>query len=39
VVVAVLAALASQGLVDHRIIADAIAEYGIDPDGVDPYLV
>jgi pyruvate dehydrogenase E1 component len=39
VVVAVLAALASQGLVDHRIIADAIAEYGIDPDGINPYLV
>jgi pyruvate dehydrogenase E1 component len=39
VVVAVLSALAEQGRVDRRVVAEAIAEYGIDPDGVDPYLV
>jgi pyruvate dehydrogenase E1 component len=39
VVVATLAALASQGDVKPELVADAIARYGIDPEAVDPYLV
>jgi pyruvate dehydrogenase E1 component len=39
VVVATLAALASQGDVKPELVADAIARYEIDPDAVDPYLV
>jgi pyruvate dehydrogenase E1 component len=37
VVVAVLQALAGHGLVDTDLVAKAIADYGIDPDGMDPY--
>lgn len=39
VVVAVLYALAGHGLVDHDLVAKAIADYDIDPDAIDPYLV
>jgi pyruvate dehydrogenase E1 component len=39
VVVAVLSALAAQGQVEPDLVAKAIDEYGIDPDGVDPYHV
>jgi pyruvate dehydrogenase E1 component len=39
VVVATLAALASQGDVKPELVADAIARYDIDADAVDPYLV
>ncbi len=37
VVVAVLQALAGQGQVDADLVAKAIADYGIDPEGMDPY--
>ena len=36
-VVAVLQALAGQGQVDADLVAKAIADYGIDPEGMDPY--
>jgi pyruvate dehydrogenase E1 component len=39
VVVATLAALATQGDVKPELVADAIGRYGIDPEAVDPYLV
>ncbi len=39
VVVATLAALASQGDVKPELVSDAISRYGIDPEAVDPYLV
>jgi pyruvate dehydrogenase E1 component len=39
VVVAVLAALAEQGEVKSEVVAEAIARYGIDPEGVNPALV
>jgi len=39
VVVAVLSALQSQGQVDADVVAKAIDEYGIDPEGLDPYHV
>jgi pyruvate dehydrogenase E1 component len=39
VVVAVLSALQSQGQIDADVVAKAIDEYGIDPDGLDPYHV
>ena len=32
-------ALAAQGQVEPDLVAKAIDEYGIDPDGVDPYHV
>ena len=37
VVVAVLHALAGQGMIDADVVAKAIADYDIDPDGMDPY--
>ncbi|MCB1002019.1 MAG: pyruvate dehydrogenase (acetyl-transferring), homodimeric type [Acidimicrobiales bacterium] len=39
VVVAVLSALAGQGIVDTDLVAKAIADYDIDPDSIDPYWV
>ncbi len=39
VVVAVLAALAEQGEVKSEVVAEAIARYGIDPEGANPALV
>jgi pyruvate dehydrogenase E1 component len=39
VVVAVLSGLAALGEVKPEVVAEAIARFGIDPDGVDPYLV
>ena len=39
VVVATLTGLAATGAVETSRVAEAIAHYGIDPDGVDPYLV
>jgi pyruvate dehydrogenase E1 component len=39
VVVGVLSALAAQGDVSHDTVADAIRQYDIDPDSIDPYLV
>ena len=38
VVVGVLSALAAQGEVKHETVAEAIARYGIDPDGINPAL-
>jgi pyruvate dehydrogenase E1 component len=38
VVVAVLAALVSQGDAKPEQVADAIARYGIDPESIDPQL-
>ena len=39
VVVAVLSALAAQGVVEAATVAEAIERYGIDPEAVDPYPV
>jgi pyruvate dehydrogenase E1 component len=39
VVVAVLSALAARGDVDGDLVTKAIAEYDIDPDSIDPYLI
>jgi pyruvate dehydrogenase E1 component len=37
VVVATLTGLVEAGEIEPSQVADAIARYGIDPDGVDPY--
>lgn len=39
VVVAVLSALAGQGQVEPDLVAKALHEYGIDPEGIDPYVI
>jgi pyruvate dehydrogenase E1 component len=39
IVVAVLSALATDGVIGHQVVLDAIARYGIDPDRVDPYVI
>jgi len=37
IVVAVLSSLAADGAIDHSVVADAIAEFGIDPDRTNPF--